>query len=270
MGIGGRLLAGNDVYRYQTVGGVWRACATREKIPGSILGRMRYLYGRSIKALDDWLSRLLEELDRRRLLDDTLVIVTSDHGENLGESNLIGHAFSLDERLIHVPLVVSQRGAFSTNGAMSLTAMPRLIAETLGLSDTPWDNDADPQGIVVSQYDALTTRSDPRVEQAAAAWGLDDEAIEWVTSRGTAATDGTLKLVRQRDRDQLYDLRNDPQETSPLDPAGAPEALRFALEAAERQGSLIEPVRGTGNALPAESEAENAELEQRLKLLGYL
>ena len=57
---------------------------------------MRHLYGRSVAYADDWLGRLLETLDGRGLLDETLVIATSDHGENLGENRLFGHAFSLD------------------------------------------------------------------------------------------------------------------------------------------------------------------------------
>jgi sulfatase-like protein len=266
-----RLRTANDVHRYQTVGGVWRACATRDPISTSALGRMRYLYGRSIKALDDWLARLLEEMDRQSLLDDTLVIVTSDHGENLGESNLIGHAFSLDERLIHIPMLTSGPGAFSSKTAISLTALPRLVAGAIGLTETPWGGEEGDAGIVVSQYDALTSRSDPRVALVADEWGLDDDAIEWVTSRGTAATDGTLKLVRQRETDVLYDLHVDALETNPLDPRDAPPPLRSALEAAEREGPVVKPQEKNGRSpVPGDADAENAELEQRLRLLGYL
>ena len=57
--------------------------------------------------MDDWLARAAGGPRRRGLLDDTLVIVTSDHGENFGEGGLMAHAFSLDERLIRVPFVAS-------------------------------------------------------------------------------------------------------------------------------------------------------------------
>src|SRR5205823_5134945 len=52
----------------------------------------RDAYDDCIAYLDDQLGRLLDELDRRGLLRDTLVIITSDHGENLGEHQLYGHA----------------------------------------------------------------------------------------------------------------------------------------------------------------------------------
>jgi arylsulfatase A-like enzyme len=231
---------------------------------------MRHLYGRSIKQLDDWLARLLEEMDHGGLLDDTLVVVTSDHGENLGESNLIGHAFSLDERLIHVPMVMSGPGAIRSDGAISLVDLPRLLAKAVGITATPWGEGMS-DGVVVSQYDALADRDDPRVIKTAAEWGMDDEAIGWVSSRGTAATDGTLKLVRERGVDRLHDLRIDPLETKPLDPSGAPAVLHSALEAAESQASVVEPRDGGGGGeTPEDAESENAELERRLKLLGYL
>ena len=50
---------------------------------------------------------MLDALDRHRLLDDTQIVLTSDHGENLGDGNLLGHSFSLDDRLLHVPLVTA-------------------------------------------------------------------------------------------------------------------------------------------------------------------
>src|ERR687885_99675 len=78
----------------------WRTCAGRWEIPDAALQRMRHLYTRSVAYADDWLCRLMELLDARGVLDETLLIATSDHGENLGESRLFGHGFSLDERLI--------------------------------------------------------------------------------------------------------------------------------------------------------------------------
>ena len=53
--------------------------------------------------MDDWLARVLDLLDKHKLLDDTQVVVTSDHGENFGEGGLCGHSFSLDDRSIRVP-----------------------------------------------------------------------------------------------------------------------------------------------------------------------
>ncbi|MGH7894933.1 MAG: sulfatase, partial [Candidatus Binatia bacterium] len=62
-------------------------------------------YDAGLRYTDDFLASLLGWLDRTGLLERTLVIVTSDHGTELGEHGGIGHARSVYEEQIHVPLV---------------------------------------------------------------------------------------------------------------------------------------------------------------------
>ncbi|MDQ3696995.1 MAG: sulfatase [Gemmatimonadota bacterium] len=64
------------------------------------------LYEGSIRYLDDQLERLFSTLRRRGVLDNTVVVVTSDHGEQFSEHGLWGHGNALYMQLIHVPLVV--------------------------------------------------------------------------------------------------------------------------------------------------------------------
>ena len=63
-------------------------------------------YESAIAYLDDQLGRLFDSLDRKGVLDNTLVIITSDHGEGFGEHGLWTHGNSLYLELIHVPLIV--------------------------------------------------------------------------------------------------------------------------------------------------------------------
>jgi len=261
-----RLRATEDVRDYQTLETIWRTCTSLTPIPSSALARMRHLYGRSIKALDDWLARLLERLDQRGLLEDTIVIITSDHGENLGEGNLIGHAFSLSEHLIHVPLVVAGPNAFASDGVMSLTDLPRLIADAVGLSEHPWRVPATDEGVVVSEYGSLGSRDDPGVAEWAASWGLDDAGLTRLTSSGIAATDGRFKLVREQGTERLLDIGTDPREGRPVDPSTANGAYARLKEVLERADALTPVVAPP----PSGPVAENEELEERLKLLGYM
>jgi len=64
------------------------------------------LYDGELRKVDGLLGDLLDELDRHGLRDDTLVIVTSDHGELLGEEGGVDHQLSLREELLHVPLLL--------------------------------------------------------------------------------------------------------------------------------------------------------------------
>jgi hypothetical protein len=153
---------------------------------------MRHLYARSVTSMDSWIATLLSRLDEQRLLEDTAVIVTSDHGENLGEGQLIGHAFSLDQRLVHVPLVIAGPDAIDLPPLFSTMHLPGLIGDIAGLTANPWVRDAPvlPDGVAVAQYDAIIGSEDPRLEQITRLWSLDEDGRSAFCQPMTAATDG--------------------------------------------------------------------------------
>jgi arylsulfatase A-like enzyme len=223
--------------------------------------------------MDDWLARVLEGLEAADLLDETIIIVTSDHGENLGEGRLIGHAFSLDDRLIRVPFVSSHPLA-DPEHVLGLVDVPRLLADAVGLGDHPWGDREPSSAVAVAQLDALASPDDPRVIKFVDDWDLGDEGVRRMTTGATAATSGPLKLVRRGREELLYDLTADPLELRPRSASSIEEldgvgALRAAIDAATEAhpvADLIEPARA---ASPASAE-ELARIEQQMKLLGYM
>ncbi|WP_227379428.1 sulfatase-like hydrolase/transferase [Haladaptatus halobius] len=62
-------------------------------------------YRRSVELDADQFFRRIEELERRELTDDTLVVYTSDHGELLGEDGMVGHSSPMRPELVYVPTV---------------------------------------------------------------------------------------------------------------------------------------------------------------------
>ena len=78
----------------------------KAKLPYHDVQMATDLYDDCIAYLDRRLGALLDELARRGVLDDTLVIVTSDHGEHLGDHLLFFHGCSLYRQLVQVPLVI--------------------------------------------------------------------------------------------------------------------------------------------------------------------
>ena len=68
-------------------------------------------YDREVIHLDHWVGVLLDYLERSGLGARTLVILTSDHGEFLGEHQLIGHGKDLYAEVVDVPLIVWEPGA---------------------------------------------------------------------------------------------------------------------------------------------------------------
>jgi arylsulfatase A-like enzyme len=268
LGTATRVRAALDAQRHLSFQSICLFVAGRWQIPDEAFARMRHLYARAAAYLDSWLADVLDALDRRGILDDTLVIVTSDHGENFGEDGLLAHGFSVDQRLIHVPLVMAGPGAISPAGPFSLAELPTVIADAAGLADHPWRREL-PDGVVVAQYDPMGPPSHPRVREVADRWQIDDVGIDRLTAEFSCATDGRLKLVVRNGAELLYDLREDPGESAPLDPVGANggfAALRSALQHPSARATAPSPA----TQVPSASAEELADLERQMKLLGYM
>lgn len=83
-----------------------------ETMPEATRAALRNLYLGEVRTADDHLRQLLDALDELGLREDTLVVVTADHGENLGERDELGerrfgHVLSASDNLLRVPLVVA-------------------------------------------------------------------------------------------------------------------------------------------------------------------
>ncbi|MBI5410268.1 MAG: sulfatase, partial [Nitrospirae bacterium] len=64
------------------------------------------LYDGELNYLDGRIWKLYEKLKELNVLDNTMIIITSDHGDNLGEHGIVGHAYGLFNTLIDVPLII--------------------------------------------------------------------------------------------------------------------------------------------------------------------
>jgi hypothetical protein len=76
-----------------------------ESLPPGRSEFLRDLYDGELRWIDHHLERFLDWVDER-LGPNTVVVVTSDHGEELGEEGRVGHEYGLSQSLIHVPLFV--------------------------------------------------------------------------------------------------------------------------------------------------------------------
>jgi arylsulfatase A-like enzyme len=95
--------------------------------PVTDMGFYRAQYDREIRSMDDQLGRLFAELDARGLASDTLVVVTADHGEALGDHGYyLEHGLQAYQECARVPLIVAHRGSLPTRS---------VISEPVGLLD---------------------------------------------------------------------------------------------------------------------------------------
>jgi len=278
-----RIRAGEESRRHLTLSEIWKVCLGAGVIPAGALARMRHLYTRSIRYMDDWLARVLDLLDREGVLEETVVIVTSDHGENLGESDLIGHAFSLDDRLIRVPFITSHNDVLGGVGAQSLADVPGALANLIGARDHPYDGASSTSGIAVAELERLLEPSDPRVEKACDEWQLNEIGLSRLTTSAWCATDGRYKLVHNGSEETLYDLADDPLELEPMAVSGSlsaalsavvadlhragEETLRRGLDDLEDMSADSKRARSAASEVSAE---ELEAIESQMRRLGYL
>lgn len=275
LGVLERVRAGEEARRYLNLEAIWRACVGGLEVPEQALARMRHLYRRSIHQLDEWLGRVLEMLDQSGSLDETLVIVTSDHGENIGEGGLMGHAFSLDERLLRVPLVASGPGCEQFADIASLAELPRRIARAIGLDSHPWDTGLpDDDGVSVAQFDPPAPRDHPKVRGAIEGWGLGREAELTLTGSLDCATHDRWKLLVREEAEIYFDLAADPLEQAPVAdeaiPSGVRSRLRNALADPAFEARSARPAQKSSGEGPEISDSEREQLEESMRLLGYL
>lgn len=77
---------------------------------------LRAFYNGSINYLDKKIYEIYSLLKKEKLLSDTMIIITSDHGDNLGEHNMMFHWWCLYDTLIKIPLIIKYPENFKLVG----------------------------------------------------------------------------------------------------------------------------------------------------------
>lgn len=228
-------------------------------------------YDATLAELDDLLRNLLTSLRAKGLLDNTVVILTSDHGEHLGDKHMLDHQFSLYQPLLRVPLVIHYPPRFERGRdrrpVMNHDLFPTVLE--LGEVDPPKDLPshvisllvAPETRVRVAEYPTPLSRPINEVGVAYPRW----DPTPWLRSL-RAITDGRYKYIWASDgRHELYDLRADPQERQNLINVVSQEARRLA----ELLDTAVAGFRQPDFAPALAGTLSEEELE-RLNAMGYL
>jgi len=215
-------------------------------------------YDGEIAYADAQLGRVLELLAQRGWLDDTLVVLTSDHGESLDEHGESTHGLFVYDATLHIPLLMRHPGRLDEGRTVGSLASLVDVAPTI----------LDVLGLPVSDLPAAGRSLLPVLEGEAG----ESPAVyleSWVArldygwSELTGIRDARWKYIRAP-RPELYDLEADPLELADL-AAAEPERVReYAgkLEALESSISSAEPT--------AEQSELDPQVRSVLESLGYL
>lgn len=217
-----------------------------EKLSQSDTEDLRALYRAELRYVDHNIGRILDALSERGVRDETMVVVTSDHGEAFGEHDRWGHHSFMYDELLRVPLIV----------------------------DDP-DHEPDKIDEQVSLIDLFPTICDscgvktPDEVQGRNLFDRKDEPVALGTSqrgRRLACRTPEWKCLWhvKGGKTELYDLRADPGETTDVsgDHPDVVERLRGKME------SYREEAAATDTELPEVQESR--EVRERLKQLGYI
>jgi arylsulfatase A-like enzyme len=256
--------------------GPWDAVGTADE---ETLAVYSALFDAEHRNVDGHLEELLDILGspQRPRSGDPVVIVTSDHGEHIGEHGLADHQASLDDHLVRVPFVAWGPGIVPegrrTTTFEFVDVLPSL-ARLLGL-EVPVDYLAHRRTDLFTGYGG--SGGDDLSFAEWRAWGQDDLAR--VSARHPSYDFSRLvrdlvcvrsdrfKLVRSGDgREQLFDLGEDPDEERDVTTLHRDEAARLRAEL-DRELTSWASFQGNVAAL---SDQQSEEIERHLTELGYL
>ena len=217
-------------------------------------------YDGGIAYMDLEIAKLLDELRARRLYDNTLIIITSDHGEAFGEHNLMEHATGfLYQDQVHVPLFIKYPGQHEAQESNALASEVDLMPTVLDVATIP-----------SPQLQGRTLRS-PRSDSEPV-YAEDRNSLPFLAAyprfRGVRRTifSGYWKLVTwTAGAPELYDLSTDPAEEHNLYRPDEPHAIAL-LDRMNAWTATIPP-EPAGPGVPRAVDKPNLE---KLKSLGYV
>ncbi len=225
---------------------------------GRQLEAIAAVYDASIRDLDTRTGALMDDLAARGLLDDTLVILTSDHGEQLGEHGLFNHNFSIYQALVHVPLVLRLPGTFDGARVGTTVSTMALYPTVLDLLSLPAPHD-----------ELLPSLRDDAPDLAFTELLMPHSYApgrERLNRSYRAVVAGPHKLILANDgQRELYELDTDPMESTDL-----------AAEQPVRREELVQQIEAWADAAPVIEPGPRPEVPSRkelraqLEALGYV
>jgi len=241
------------------------------------------MYDAEVAYQDHKLAKLLALLDKPEIRDNTLVIIASDHGEMLGEHNLMGHGIGLYQELIHVPMMIrfpGQSEGLTIEQHVSTTYLFHTVLEAAGISEikpsfaqpisiTDFSlrnigstTNYAPRRVFSEGYPPMNLiqiieRHEPTIMDA-----FNCKATVW------AAYKDVFKLLRTEEvRDEMFDLNIDPFEMNQR--KDLPEKLKQLKD--QLEDHLVWAIsRSTKELDNLTTNLHDEHVLERMRSLGYI
>jgi arylsulfatase A-like enzyme len=254
--------------------GTWKRSALAHEVSNKQSAYWVSLYDAAIAHLDSQFQRLYEFLDMEKLLDETLIILLSDHGENHGEHALFGHPPSLYDTILHVPLLIHFPNS-QLNGSIYKPQVELLDIFPTLTEIAQIDNNYKHRGMSLLQ---LLSNPNPNRWAYAERFPLRDKEhrmlvrinpdldTDWhLQSQKCIRTLAYKYIWSSNTRDEFYNLRDDPGESQNQIDEDIPEKLELKLTLEDWMAHLEERSPKKISQID-----EDPAVLQRLADLGYL
>lgn len=248
---------------------------------------LRDMYDAEIWYQDTQLRRLFRYLKRSGQLDNTLVVITADHGESHGDHDFMGHAFVVYNEIVRVPLIIRYPELFPADRRITHNVSTRRVFHTMleaaGIEQHAFGHSA----AELSLTRSVAGREHEPVDEVIVSEGYpplnfinvmemnNPEAIEpfRVRQMRRALFNDHRKLMTLADRpDEFFDVAQDRLETRNLldNPLGYEQDI-LAMERELEDFIAVHEAQRDGTAAGAELDfSNNPELLERLRGLGYI
>ena len=232
---------------------------------------LKKLYIAEVESVDQRIGFILKTLRHKKLLNRTIIIFTSDHGESFGSHNLYGHGNSYYENLIRIPLIFFgprlPKGLRVHNLVSNIDLAPTII-DLLSVKRNPHKK------IDGRSYKPLVLGEEMQIRDHVYLCAIDPFSCLGEPKYTDALIDGNFKLiVKIKEGFELYDLSKDPQELeniAHLFPDIIKKMFRkrekILAQIRKRNRKLIKKKKGDINL----NKDEEKEAIEQLKTLGYI
>jgi arylsulfatase A-like enzyme len=231
---------------------------------------MRDLYDAEIVYLDREVGRFFDELKKRGMYEDSLILVTADHGEAFLEHGFWEHGQTLYKEMVHVPLIVkwpARRDPRRIASLVSQTDIFPTILEAAGIQppETSYAGrslrrtEGGPrEAILELTWDPLPERS----ARMLVAWRT--EQTKYIASFEAPTVDALYSAGIGGE--ELYDLLKDPGETKNL----AATETSTVVQNRERVLAYLARARELRAGRSGQEVELDGETRKRLEILGYI
>lgn len=228
-------------------------------------------YAGEIRYVDSQLGSLIQCMKSCDIYDQSIIIVTSDHGEHFGEHGRAYHQFSLYDEVINVPMVIeflnnNYAGTEISNLVSSVDLFPTIL-DSVDLKVDQGNGESLTPINKISREAVFAEYGEP----VTAIQALHNNTENQVSSDIIDELDTSLQCVRTEDHKliqhtkgdyEAYDLSTKPKESRDLSESGStPYETKNLINEIERNLSVLPPI-------PEES-TDDREIRKNLKALGY-